>query len=154
MFRSKFVKFLIPILKRQVDSAPNFVSLFSFMKYKSSIIYLFYMFYKWKFLRFSSVRVKFCQIPYANFEMRSRFVSKICISLPVSWKITPLYFSSSDNIYFAQKEVIKMKIFETYECSGQNLSNFLCRFWNEESIPLHIVYHSSRFMKDYSSVLF
>ena len=36
---------------------------------------------KWKFLRFSSARVKFCQIPYANFEMRSRFLSKFCIPL-------------------------------------------------------------------------
>ena len=32
-------------------------------------------------MRFSSVRVKFCQIPYANFEMRSRFLSKFCIPL-------------------------------------------------------------------------
>ena len=72
----------------------------------------------------------------------------------VSWKITPLYFFSSDNIYFAQKELIKMKIFETFECSGQILSNSLCQFWNEESIPLQILYPSSSFMKDYSSVLF
>ena len=31
----------------------------------------------------------------------------------VSWKITPLYFFSSKNIYFAQKEPIKMKILVT-----------------------------------------
>ena len=30
----------------------------------------------------------------------------------VSWKITPLYFFSSNNIYFAQKEPIKLNIFE------------------------------------------
>ena len=30
----------------------------------------------------------------------------------VSWKITPLYFFSSNNIYFAQKEPIKRNIFE------------------------------------------
>ena len=34
---SKFVKFLMPIWKRQVDSSPNFVSLFSFMKDYSSV---------------------------------------------------------------------------------------------------------------------
>ena len=61
----------------------------------------------------------------------------------VSWKITPLYFFSSNNIYFAQKEPIKMKIFETFECSGQNLSNSLCQFWNDKSIPLQILYPSS-----------
>ena len=37
MLRSKFVKFLISILKRQVDFSPNFVSLFSFMKDSSSV---------------------------------------------------------------------------------------------------------------------
>ena len=50
----------------------------------------------------------------------------------VSWKITPLYFFSSNNIYFAQKEPIKVKIFETFEYSGQNLSNSLCQFWNDK----------------------
>ena len=54
----------------------------------------------------------------------------------VSWKIIPMYFFSSKNIYFAQKEPIKMKIFEIFECSGQILSNSLCQFRNEESIPL------------------
>ena len=61
----------------------------------------------------------------------------------VSWKITPLYFFSSNNTYFAQKEPIKMKIFETFKCSGQNLSNSLCQFWNDKSIPLQILYLSS-----------
>ena len=61
----------------------------------------------------------------------------------VSWKITPLYFFSSNNIYFAQKEPIKMKIFETFECSGQNLSNSLCQFWNDKRIPLQILHPSS-----------
>ena len=61
----------------------------------------------------------------------------------VSWKIIPLYIFSSNNIYFAQKELIKMKIFETFECSDQILSNSLCQFWNNNSIPLQILYPSS-----------
>ena len=61
----------------------------------------------------------------------------------VSWKIIPLYFFSSKNIYFAQKEPIKMKILEIFECSGQILSNSLCQFWNDKSIPLQILYPSS-----------
>ena len=61
----------------------------------------------------------------------------------VSWKTTPIYFFSSNNIYFAQKKPIKMKILETYRCSGQNFSIFLCQFWNEKSIPLQILYPSS-----------
>ena len=34
---------------------------------------------KWKLLRLSSVQVKICQFPYANFEATSRFLSKFCI---------------------------------------------------------------------------
>ena len=61
----------------------------------------------------------------------------------VSLKITPLYFCSSSNIYFAQKELIKKKIFETFECSGQILWNSWCQFWNDKLIPLKISYRSS-----------
>ena len=67
----------------------------------------------------------------------------------VSWKITPLYFCSSNNIYVARKEPIKVKvkIFETFECSVQfkicqisyvsieTASRFLSKF----SIPLHFL---------------
>ena len=61
----------------------------------------------------------------------------------VSWKITSLYFFSSNNINFAQKQHIKMNIFGTFKCSGQNSSNSSCQFWNEKSIPLQILHHSS-----------
>ena len=61
----------------------------------------------------------------------------------VSWKITPLYYFSSSNIYFSQKEHIKMKIFETFKCLGQNSSNSSCQFWNDKSIPLQILHYSS-----------
>ena len=61
----------------------------------------------------------------------------------VSWKITPLYVFSSNNIYFTQKEPIKVKIFQTFKRSGQNLSNSFCQFWNDKLIPLRILYPSS-----------
>ena len=61
----------------------------------------------------------------------------------VSWRITPLYFFSSNNIYFAHKEPIKIKIFETFKCSGQNSSKSSCQFWNDKSIPLQVLHHSS-----------
>ena len=65
---------------------------------------------------------------------------QILCSFSVSWKITPLYFFSSNDIYFAQKEPIKMKIFESFECSGQTLSNSLRQFWNIKLIPLQILH--------------
>ena len=55
----------------------------------------------------------------------------------ISWKI------SSSNTYFSQKEPIKKKIFDTFECSGQNLSNSLQPFSNDKSIALQILYLSS-----------
>ena len=36
---------------------------------------------KWKFLRLSIARVKFCQILYANLERTTRSLSKFCIGL-------------------------------------------------------------------------
>ena len=33
-----------------------------------------------------------------------------------------------------------MKFFETFECSGQILSNSFCQFWKNKSIPLQILY--------------
>ena len=91
----------------------------------------------WKFLRFSSAQVKFCQIPCANFKTKSQFLTKFLYPSLLSRKVTPIYFFSSNNIYFTQKEPIKMKNFET-------CSNFaICQFWNKESIPLQILCPSS-----------
>ena len=61
----------------------------------------------------------------------------------VSWKIIPLFFFSSKNVFCAQKKPIKMKSFETFKCSGQILSNSLSQFWNDKLIPLQILYLSS-----------
>ena len=73
-----------------------------------------------------------------HFLSNKSFLVQILYPSSVSWKITPLCFFSSNNIYLAQKELIKMKVFEIFECSGQILSNSLSQFWNEESIPLQI----------------
>ena len=83
VLQSKFVKSLMSVLKRKIDSSPNFVSLFSFMKDNSSVLF------------------------------------------------------SLNNIYFAQKEPLKVNIFWIFECSGQNLSNFIHQFWNKckEIVP-------------------
>ena len=36
-----------------------------------------------------------------------------------------------------------MKIFEIFKCSGQNMSNSSCQLWNDKSIPLKVLRHSS-----------
>ena len=60
-----------------------------------------------------------------------------------SWNITPLHYFSSNIIHFGQKQPIKVYISETFECSSQNPSNSLCQFWNDKSIPLQFLHHSS-----------
>ena len=98
--------------------------------------------------------MKICKIP-RHFPSNKSVFLQILYHASMSWKITSLYFFSSSNIYFAQKEPIKMKIFENFfQCSGENLSNFLCQFWNDKSIPPQVLYPSSVSWKDYSSVLF
>ena len=85
-------------------------------------------------------------MPFSKiFQTPSQFFFKFYITLhvmKVSWKITPLYFFRSNNKYFPQKEPMKMQIFETFECSGQNLPNS-CHFWNNRSVFLQISHQSS-----------
>ena len=71
----------------------------------------------------------------------------------VSWKITPLYFFSSNNIYFAQKEPIKMKIFETFRVLGSKFVKLLMPIFKQVDSSPNFAFLFS-FMKDNSSVLF
>ena len=56
---------------------------------------------------------------------------------------TPLYFFTSNIIYFGQKQLTKEQVFEIFECSGQNSLNSSFQFWTKKSIPLQILDHSS-----------
>ena len=61
----------------------------------------------------------------------------------VSWKITCLYFFSSQTLYtLYKKEPIKKQIFEAFEWSGQNSPNS-CHFWNNIPVFLQILHHAS-----------
>ena len=88
--RSKYVKFLMPILKWQVDSSLNFVSLFSFIKDNSSVLFLSQTIYnllggtllKWKFRDFRVLRSKFVKflisILKQPVDFSPNFVSLFC----------------------------------------------------------------------------
>ena len=61
------------------------------------------------FFRHLSALIKVNPIPHAIFQTtRSGFIQILHHCL-VSWKITPLYFFSSNLIYLGQKEPIKVK---------------------------------------------
>ena len=98
-------------------------------------------------MRLSGAHVKFCQNFLCQFWNENLIPLQYLYHSSISWKIIPLYFYSLNNIYFARKENIKMKDFETFKCSGQILSNSLCQFWNSNLIRLQIFYPSSVWWK-------
>ena len=104
-------------------------------------------------MKLLSAQVKICQFPCVNFETTNRFLSKFCIPLQFHERDLLRTFLSLNNIYSSQKKPIKVKISETLECSGQNLSNSWCQLWNEvDSSPNFPSLFS--FMKDNSYVHF
>ena len=149
------------ILKRQVDPSPNFVSLFRFTKKNSLALFNSNNIY---FAQKEPIKVKLFEtfecsgqnLFNSDMSILKRQVdsSPNFVSLFRFTKENSLALFSSNNIYFAQKEPIKGKLFETFECSGQNLSN------SDMSILKRQVDSSSNFvslfgfMKENSSVLF
>ena len=150
MLGSNLVKFLMPILKRQVD-------LFSFMKDYSSVLFQLkqYILCKkvahwnenfWHFRVLGSNFVKFC-MPILKRQLQILYPSA------VSWKIIPLYFFNLNNTYFAQKEPIKMNFFLDFWMLGSNFVKFvmpILKWWVDTSPNFVSLF---TFMKDYSSVL-
>ena len=149
------------ILKRQVDSSPNFVSLFRFTKKNSLALFNSNNIY---FAQKEPIKVKLFEtfecsgqnLFNSDMSILKRQVdsSPNFVSLFRFTKENSLALFSSNNIYFAQKKPIKGKLFETFECSGQNLSN------SDMSILKRQVDSSSNFvslfgfMKENSSALF
>ena len=138
------------ILKRQVSSSSIFVSFFIVMTHNSSVNFKVIHFLLWakgshQSSNFDTFECSGENLPNSSchFLSNKSVFPQIFHRFSMSWKISPLYFFSSNNIYFAQKELIKVKIFETFVCSGHNLSNSLCQFWNDKLIPLQILYPSS-----------
>ena len=118
VIKSKFVKFLMSVLKWQVNSSSNFALFFIVVTHNSSANFKVIPFQLWQkdpikipILTLSIALVKICQISQVFFSNpESVFLQNLYISL-VSLKITPLYFCSSNSIYFGHKEPIKTQIF-------------------------------------------
>ena len=135
MLGSKFVKFLMSILKRQVSSSSIFVSFFTVMTHNFSLNFKLIHFLLWTIGSHQSSNSDTFKCSAENLPNSScHFPSNKSVLLQILHHfsmpsgITPLYFFRSNNIYFVQKEPIKVKNFETFECSRQNLSNSLCQF--------------------------
>ena len=87
-------------LKVQVSFRSSVASIFSAIKYNSSILYLAQTLYtlvkgsplKCKFLRFLSAPVKIHQSPHLNFETTSQFLLQFCIFFIVMTNSSPVSF--------------------------------------------------------------
>ena len=143
----KFAKFLVSFLKAQVNSSLNFELFLISMTHNSSInntVIPFLLWTKWpqQSPNFETPKCSGENLPnfschFSNHQSVSLFnASLFCITLQCHQRWLLCTFFGSNIIYFPQKEYIKVKIFETFQCSGQNLPNSLWEFWNDNSIPL------------------
>ena len=150
VLKSKFVKFLMPILNCQVNSSSNFTSFFIVMTHNSPVNFKPINFQNWtkgyhQGPNFETFKCSGEILPNSSFHFwkyKSVFLQTLYQSW-VLWNVTPLYFLSSNFIYFGQKQPIKVQSFEIFEFSGQNLLNSSCKFWTGKSVPFQILHHSS-----------
>ena len=138
------------ISKRQVSSSSMFVSFFIVMAHNSSVIFrdipfLLQTKVSHQSPNFHTFKCSGENLPNfsCHFSNHKSVFLQILHHSSMLWNKTPRYFFSSNNIYFSQKKPIILNFFETFECSGQTLSNSFCQFWNEKSIPLQILHPSS-----------
>ena len=131
------------VFKWQVNSSSNFALFFLVMTHISSVNFKVIPFLLWTkgshqspnfdFFKFSGENMPNFSILFSNHK--PVFLQNLHIS-SVSWKITPLYICSSNNIYFGYKEPIKtqissarVKICEVPHVNFKVTSQFLFNFW-------------------------
>ena len=125
VLKSKFVKFLMSVLKWKVSSSSNFALFFIVMTHNSSVNFKVIPFLLWtkgshqssNFDTFKCSGENWQNSLYHFPSYKSAFL-QILHHFSMSWKITPLYLFRSNSTYFTQKEPITVKIFETFEYSG------------------------------------
>ena len=150
MLGSKFVKLLVSIWNWQVNSSSNCASFFIVMTHNSPVNVKLIHIQLWTKGCHQSPNFEIFRCSGENLPIYSchfwKYKSVFLQTLYQFWvpsNITPLYFLSSNIIYFGQKQHIKGQIFEIFECFGQNLLNFSCQFWTNKSIPFQILNYSS-----------
>ena len=128
VLESKFVKFVMSVLKWKVNSSSNFALFFIVMTHNSYINFKVIPFLLWtkgshQSSNFDTFKFSGENLPNFSglFSNHSSVFLQNLHNSSVSWKITLLYFWKSNNIYFGHKEPIKKILFRLFECSGQIL---------------------------------
>ena len=150
MLGSKFVKFLMSILKRQVNSSSDFLSFYSVITCNSSLNFKPIYFLLWAKGSYENTNFDIFKCSDENLLNSSCHFWKhtlVFLQMLHQYSVSPsktfLYFFGLKTIYFVQKKPIKVQIFEIFKCSVQNLSNCSRQFWTNKSIHLQILHHSS-----------
>ena len=134
----------MPILKWQVSSSSDFALFFVVMTNNYSMNFKLIHFLLWmkglilsQFWDFRVLWWRFAKFLMSYSKPQVTFSPNFGSLFSVTKDNSSILFRSSV-MYFAQKELIKVQIFETFECLGQNSPNF-CRFWNKKSVFLQIM---------------
>ena len=137
------------ILKWQVNSSSKFASFFIVMTYNSSVNFKLIHFLLWTKGSYQSPNFETFEFSHENLPNSScHFPKQKSVSFSilhqssVSWKITPLYFFSTNIIYVGQKQHIKVQTFLDIRVLGSKFTK-LCHFWNNISVFLQKLHHSS-----------
>ena len=148
--RSKFIKFLISNLKWQINSSSNFASFLTVMTHSSSVNFKLIHFLLWTKGLYQSPNFDIFECSGKNLLNSSCHFSnhkwvflQILHHSSVSWKITLLYFFSSNIIYFGLMEPIESANFGDFWVLGSKFVKFLMSSLNDKSISLQFLYHSS-----------
>ena len=113
MLESKIVKFLMSVLKWKVDSSSNFALFFTVITHNYSVNFKVILFLIWtkgshQSSNFDTIKCSGENTPNFSCLFSNHwpvFLQNLHDS-SLSWKVTPLYFCSSNNIYFGHKEPI------------------------------------------------
>ena len=139
----------MPFQRVQVSLPSNFISIFSTIKYNSSVPLLTQTYtlvksssLKFKFLRFSSARVKICQISHINFELTSQvlfsfasFFILMTHNFPVNFKLI--------RFLFWIKGPSTSPSFQTFELALVKICQILCHFRKYKPVFLQILHQSA-----------
>ena len=113
VFGSKFVTFLLSILKWQANSIPNFASFFIVITHNSPVSFKLIHFLRCikrsnESSNFENFVCSGENFPNSSCHFPNHKSLQILHHTLVLWNITPLYFFSSNIKYFGQKQPIKM----------------------------------------------
>ena len=125
MLGSKFIKFLMSILKWQVNSSSNFASFFIVMTHNSSVDFKLILFLLWikgshHYPNFETLNCSGENLPYSSchFPNHKSVFLQILDQSSGSWDITPLYLLA-ETLYF--KEPIKVQIWWKFTWAVESL---------------------------------